>query len=90
MRVRAVRVCALSPETTGMPACSTQLCAILALLDKGRAGDDQDFALYLASAVNNSESLVAAERSQRRCRRSGHSGGRLQRHLAGRQCLDGR
>ena len=52
----------------GMPACSTQLCAILALLDKGRAGDDQDFALYLASAVNNSESLVAAERSQRRCR----------------------
>ena len=52
----------------GAAACSTQLCAILALLDKARKADDEDFALYLASAVNNSEALVAPDRSQRRCR----------------------
>ena len=58
-----------APAGGGAPStCSTQLCAILALLDKARASDDSDFALYLASAVNTSEVFVAAERSQRRCR----------------------
>lgn len=52
----------------GTPMCSTQLCAILSLLDKARASDDSDFALYLASAINSTDSFVAPERSQRRCR----------------------
>ena len=50
------------------PTCATQLCAILALLDKARTSDDSDFALYLASAVNTTEVFDAPERSQRRCR----------------------
>ena len=50
------------------PVCTTQLCAILALLDKARLDDDGDFSLYLASAVNASEIFVAAERAQKRCR----------------------
>lgn len=52
----------------GAPMCTTQLCAILALLDKARTSDDGDFSLYLASAVNSSEIFVAPERSQKRCR----------------------
>lgn len=52
------------------PKCATQLCAILAILDKARAQDEEDFVMYLASSVN--ASLVDApnipERSQKRCR----------------------
>ena len=52
------------------PVCSTQLCAIVAILDKARAKDEDDFAVYLASSVN--QSIVDAEnipeRSQKRCR----------------------
>lgn len=40
--------------------CTTQLCAILTLLDKARAKDDSDFALYLTSAVNASDTVVRA------------------------------
>ena len=59
-----------SPQSSpaAEPTCSTQLCAILTLLDKARTSDDSDFALYLASAVNSSEALIAPDRSQRRCR----------------------
>jgi hypothetical protein len=48
--------------------CTTQLCAILALLDKARENDDGDFSLFLASSVNGTEAMEAPDRSQRRCR----------------------
>lgn len=40
--------------------CTTQLCAILALLDKARAKDEADFELYLAASVNKSDAVVRA------------------------------
>ena len=56
-------------DSKALPSCTTQLCAIVTLLNKARANDDEDFALYLASAVNTSElSPDAPERLQRRCR----------------------
>lgn len=56
-------------DSKALPSCTTQLCAILALLNKARANDDEDFALYLASAVNTTDlSPDAPERLQRRCR----------------------
>ena len=56
-------------RVTGSDAsCTTQLCAILTLLDRARANDESDFSLYLSAAVNTSDSLVAPERSQKRCR----------------------
>ena len=51
-----------------LSTCTTQLCAILTLLDRARANDEEDFALYLAAAVNNTASMEAPERSLRRCR----------------------
>ena len=67
-RTQLTELLAAERKRKGLPSCSTQLCAILALLDKARAEDDSDFALYLSSAVNSTEVLVAPERSQRRCR----------------------
>lgn len=57
-------------EAKALASCTTQLCAILTLLEKARTSDDEDFSLYLAAAVNNTDvNLEAApERAQRRCR----------------------
>ena len=57
----------------GGPSCTTQLCAILELLNKARGGQDADFTQYLDAVSNTSDPMVqmsrtVADRGVRRCR----------------------
>ena len=61
------RLVTKSPLSTSL-SCKTQFCAIVELLRQARAGNEADFAQYLSSAVNKSDSVIAPERARKRCR----------------------